>query len=586
VTTDALAGARQALARGDVLIAYDDARRRLEAEPDDVEARWLVALTLARAGARERAVVEALRAQRDIVNRADATLTLREDVDALVARLAKDEALATLDASERQRLAARAAAQYETAADAYGRHYSSVNAATLWLLAGDAARSATRAKEARVRADDARADDPYWSLATDAEASLLLGDEAGARDALRAAAAVEPADQSARAVTRRQLRIVCDALAIDPGVVDALPVPTVVHYCGRMIDADWDAVRAEAAAFITRHNVGIAYGSLAWGSDLVIAEALLEAGVECNVVLPFAADEFESVSVTASGDWRTRYRDVLRDAHSVSYATDSAYCGDDDLFGFGSRLAMGRALNRAALFDADARQFAVWDGAPGNAEAGTAHDLELWRAAGRAAHVVRVPPATAGAGPAPAEKGTSREVRAILFADFRGFSRLRDEHFPAFVVEALGGLAHTLRSQGDACLWTNTWGDAIQAVFRDVPSAARAALALQETVRHLRLAEAGLPDGLALRIGGHAGPVRRLTEPLTGTEMFWGRELTRAARIEPTTPEGEVYVTDAFAALLALEPTCAIRCEYVGRVTTAKDFETIPMYRLRPTTAR
>jgi hypothetical protein len=35
----------------------------------------------------------------------------------------------------------------------------------------------------------------------------------------------------------------------------------------------------------------------------------------------------------------------------------------------------------------------------------------------------------------------------------------------------------------------------------------------------------------------------------------------------------EVYVTDAFAALLGLDPKC------VGRVTTAKDFETIPMYR-------
>jgi len=59
------------------------------------------------------------------------------------------------------------------------------------------------------------------------------------------------------------------------------------------------------------------------------------------------------------------------------------------------------------------------------------------------------------------------------------------------------------------------------------------------------------------------------------------RELTRAARIEPRTPVGEVYVTSAFAALLALEPGSGIRCEYVGQVTTAKDFETIPMYRLR-----
>ena len=54
--------------------------------------------------------------------------------------------------------------------------------------------------------------------------------------------------------------------------------------------------------------------------------------------------------------------------------------------------------------------------------------------------------------------------------------------------------------------------------------------------------------------------------------------MTRAARIEPRTPEGEVYVTDAFAALLALEPERDFTTESVGRVTTAKDFETIPVY--------
>ena len=59
--------------------------------------------------------------------------------------------------------------------------------------------------------------------------------------------------------------------------------------------------------------------------------------------------------------------------------------------------------------------------------------------------------------------------------------------------------------------------------------------------------------------------------------------MTRAARIQPRTPEGEVYYMDTFAALLSLEPDATARCEYVGMVTTAKGFETIPMYRLRPT---
>jgi len=40
--------------------------------------------------------------------------------------------------------------------------------------------------------------------------------------------------------------------------------------------------------------------------------------------------------------------------------------------------------------------------------------------------------------------------------------------------------------------------------------------------------------------------------------------MTRAARIEPRTPEGEVYVKDAFAALFAIEQKCEFTIEYVG----------------------
>ena len=60
-----------------------------------------------------------------------------------------------------------------------------------------------------------------------------------------------------------------------------------------------------------------------------------------------------------------------------------------------------------------------------------------------------------------------------------------------------------------------------------------------------------------------------------------GRELVRAARIEPRTPPDQVYVTGSFAALLVLDPDNQVAAEYVGHVTTAKDFETIPMYVLR-----
>jgi adenylate cyclase len=136
-----------------------------------------------------------------------------------------------------------------------------------------------------------------------------------------------------------------------------------------------------------------------------------------------------------------------------------------------------------------------------------------------------------------------------------------------------------------AVRWCNSWGDAIAAVFADVTAAADCALAFQDALQRIDLGAIGLPRNLDLRIGVHAGPVFALSDPVSHRPTYWGRELTRASRIEPRTPEGEVYVSDAFAALLALEPDARFATEYVGRVTTAKAFETIPMYRLRRSNA-
>jgi class 3 adenylate cyclase len=176
---------------------------------------------------------------------------------------------------------------------------------------------------------------------------------------------------------------------------------------------------------------------------------------------------------------------------------------------------------------------------------------------------------------------STRHIGAILFTDLHGFSRLRDEQFPLFVDEVLGALGAVLDDHPDTVLWRNCWGDAIAAVFSDVSEAADCALRLHEALKRIDLETIGLPADLELRIGAHAGPVMAIADPITHKPTYWGRELTRAARIEPRTPEGEVYVTDAFAALLSLEPVVAFVTEYVGRVTTAKEFETIPMYQLR-----
>ena len=176
-------------------------------------------------------------------------------------------------------------------------------------------------------------------------------------------------------------------------------------------------------------------------------------------------------------------------------------------------------------------------------------------------------------------------VRAMLIGDVRGFSKLRDEQLPAFSREVLGGFARALDQCADHVEYANTWGDALFAVFTTTSSAARCALAIQEQLAGVDLVAAGLPEHLALRLSGHVGPVFPIVDPVTKRRSFMGAHVSRTARIEPVTPTGAVYVTEAFAAALELAGADDVRCDYVGHLPTAKDYGRLRMYRVRRPTA-
>ena len=335
--------------------------------------------------------------------------------------------------------------RYAGVARRYGRHYACINAATLRLLAGDA----PRARELALRARDLAGSEVndgdeagYWRAATEAEAALVLGDPDGARAAVVRAAEAAGEDLAARAATRRQLALVCDATGVGNDVLAPLDLPMVLHYCGhvarpeaglnRFPPRDEGRVAAEVAQFLQEHDVGFAYGSLASGADIVVAEAALARGSELRIVLPFDTREFEAVSVRPGGaQWLERFRTCMARATSVIHASDSAYLDDDSLFAYASRIAMGHAINRAEVLGTSIEQLAVWDGLGARGPGGTAEDVGVWRRAGGHTHVVSTTAAT-NAGPrSPAQsRNSARTVRAFLFADLHGFSRLRDEQFP------------------------------------------------------------------------------------------------------------------------------------------------------------
>jgi adenylate cyclase len=602
---EAIAAIRGLIRRGEYLAAYD-AAEEAEQHPFEpalsalglTELRYLRTLALTRSGGLRRASAEA--AALIVSLPADAPPALAEDIAALSARIAKEHALQA-PAAERMPLATAAAAAYEDVYRRLGRSYAGVNAATLWQIAGRAgqARELARAVVALVDRESAALTNPadpgyYWAWATRAEALLVLGDRAAAIEALQKAAGTENDDHGAQATTRRQLRFLCPALGLDPEpLVELLRQPEVIHFCGHMtapagtparFPAEQHAATVERIRELMRsHRVGFAHGSLASGADIIVAEVALELGAELHLVLPFSIDEFIAISVEPAGaGWVERFRHCLGAATSVTVASDSAYAGDDVLFAYAGRIAMGQAMNRAASIDTRVWQLAVFDGDEAHDKAGTAHDISQWKLAGGRTEVVAVRSTRTTRTVAPFLTASSnRVIRSVLFGDFKGFSRLHDEHIKLFLATVMQPVAEVLDRYGAHVIVRNTWGDGLFLVMDDAVNGARCALDLQERMHAIDLKAAGLPPDMGLRLGGHVAPLVPVYDPVLKLPMVMGRGLTRAARIEPRTPTGEVYVTTAFAALLRLEPGSGVASEYVGHLTTAKNFETTPMHLLR-----
>ncbi|HWH22493.1 MAG TPA: adenylate/guanylate cyclase domain-containing protein, partial [Allosphingosinicella sp.] len=173
-----------------------------------------------------------------------------------------------------------------------------------------------------------------------------------------------------------------------------------------------------------------------------------------------------------------------------------------------------------------------------------------------------------------------RTLAAILFTDFAGFSSLPEHVLPSFWNGVMLAMGEVLDRHGEKVASRNSWGDALYAVTSSAADAAEIALEIQAALSRFDYAGAGLPANGGMRVGVHYGPAYRGRDHITGSWTYYGTEVSRAARIEPITPPGSVFVTQPFAAILALEARERFSCRYVGRIALAKNAGAYPMYRL------
>jgi class 3 adenylate cyclase len=439
------------------------------------------------------------------------------------------------------------------------------------------------------------------------EAALILGEWSAAEDWFRRAVEVAGKRFGDLHSPRRIARLLLTYLGGDRDRIEGcFRVPSVVVFAGHIVDVPGrsnprfpaqlePAVLESLRERLKSLNVGFGYSSVACGSDILFAESLLEAGSELHIVLPYEKEQFikDSVEIVRAGNWGARCEAVLERATDVALASDQRLTGSTVQFEYSNLLLFGSAVARAEQLDTTLVPLAVWDGKPGDGPGGTAWTIENWRSKGLAVEIIRIdeilrsscPNLLVHAAPPPRPVQIpsfpvlelTPAIRGLLFADAVGFSKLGEDEVARFVHYFLGLIGELAEKSPHAPILKNTWGDGLFFVFPNVKHAGVFALELREAVSGVDWKEKGLPEQ-AMRIGVHAGPVYSCMDPVTRQRNCIGAHVSRAARIEPITPPGHVYASQAFAALAAAAGVREFRCEYVGQTSLAKHYGTFPTY--------
>jgi adenylate cyclase len=324
--------------------------------------------------------------------------------------------------------------------------------------------------------------------------------------------------------------------------------------------------------------------------------------------LPFNRDDFVRTSVGVGGpSWIRRFDAALAHATRVIAATQESHLGDDVLFEHAAMLVEGLTALRAAQLETTPRLLCVLDAAEEGRVGGTRRSYERWKArfgapdvidlsalrnsvahdAHRTPHDLDVSRLETSGDDVPVDAPTRapadrprRTLKTLLFADFAGYSRLHDAYAPLFQGKFWDIVAGEFAASSVKPVMTNSWGDAIYAVFDSPDAGAEFALRLLARMRDVDWTAAGLSDSSKIRIALHAGPVFCGFDPIMGRDNYFGSSVTRAARIEPVTPPGMAYASEAFAATLAASDRDRFVVEYIGELPLAKGYGESRIYRL------
>jgi class 3 adenylate cyclase len=482
--------------------------------------------------------------------------------------------------------------------DAADACYCGINAAAVQVLRNRTAEARMLAHRVRqicldrshqVEAGGGRAD--YWLAATLAEAELIGGRYAEAEVAYRAAVELVQGNWRELCSTRRQARLLAAPLGLAPGFVEGLfPLISIVVFAApalaRMAEEgtmrEWEQrQKNELKQRLAEAGVVCGYASALSPADLLFIETMLETDREINVVLPCPRQVCRRVFESAPA-WAARFDRLLSKVNLVTEDTQPGGLDETVNRAFARLRAHGAGLLRAQRLDVALHVWAMEDARSLDPRQNSSIVLSSFESLPCPYETIKEEPWLSPAGPArPANgavRGESYAIRAMLFGDVKGYSKLSDVELFRFAQVFMQRVADVFERHSARILSRRTAGDGLFLVFADLEVAAAVALQLRDMVASARWDECGLPPNLGIRISLDAGPVYIFEDPVTEHDEVCGAYVNRAARIEPITPPNEVYASEAFASLSVAAGGRAFRFDYVGQTELPKGFGLTPLY--------
>jgi class 3 adenylate cyclase len=592
------------LKQGEPIFAYDLSRRARPDFPEDVPLRQLQALSLIRTGAPGEALTVLTQLLRE-GHRDQGTL-------APLARAYRDYGERTTDPGMLRKCFLRAFQLYDEAYRSSRGVWSGIHAAWLAMALGFADTASGLATQVELGAKDllqrARVDgtDPFWYLAILGISAMLQRRFSEGFSYCKEIAKIGRGRIGDVAEVRYLTQSILELLHQDVTTLESvLPTPKVLVFAGHMIDfqdrktSRFPPSLAETVARIIRErlsslHVAAGFATAACGAPILFHEAVQAIGGESHVVLPYGRDEFlaDSVAIRKDMDWTSRFDHVLEKARRVVVASPQRLDEGSVVFSYANQLLLGLGLIRAHQLRCELKTLVVWDGQPSEAAGSISRILAQWKELGHSPEIIDLRELESGIIDNPKHRRPARSVPALrdglksrvmvmLFADVVHFSQLEERQVPSFVAHFLGAIGALETELKVRPAMKNTWGDGLFMVFRKAQDAICFSRALVERVGHTDWASVGLPSDLNLRVALHTGPVYVGRDPVTRRRTCFGTHVNNAARIEPITPPGKIYVSQAFAALAAAMDLKDCPCEYVGEMPLAKNFGRFPMYVLQ-----